>query len=385
LSTKPKRTAVWRALALFLLGLWSSSSLSSQIVTLVWDANSEPDIGGYFVYYGDINESATQKIDVGNNTTTTVFSLVAGKTYRFFATAYNTSGLESDPSDEVRSAPSTRSAPSAQAIFIGKDTATGGSWKGVYGADGYDIINHAALYPGYAIATPGVKRDHLWAATTIDVRALQKPAKLTDRIAACWYSTNTFQVDLALIDGLTHRVALYCVDWDRQNRAQIIEILDAANGSTLSSQSVTAFASGQYLIWDVNGHVIIRLTRTGPYNAVLSGIFFDLTPPAASPRISSVLPPQSFIWPQGQAARLSNGQFEMSLEANADQQFEVEASIDLIHWLPLPHALGSPGLIDSEAGQFQHRFYRLIRPSKIVLPLLPRSLRLGDSQRFESR
>jgi hypothetical protein len=231
----------------------------------------------------------------------------------------------------------------------------------VYGASGYDIINHAAQYPSYAVATPGVKRDHLWASSTTDVRALQKPAMATERIAACWYSTNRFEVDLDLRDGLTHRVALYCVDWDNQNRAQLIEILDVSDGSALSSQSVTAFTSGQYLVWDIKGHVIIRLTRTGPYNAVLSGIFFDSAPAAASVQSSSVLPTRSFLSPQVQAARLSNGQFELSLEANADQPYEVEASTDLIHWIALPQAIASPGLIDSEAGQFQHRFYRFIR------------------------
>ena len=70
-------------------------------------------------------------------------------------------------------------------------------------------------------------------------------------------------------------MALYCVDWDNQNRTQTVEILDASNDSVLSSQTLTAFNGGQYLVWDIKGHAIIRLTRTGPSNAVLSGLFFD--------------------------------------------------------------------------------------------------------------
>ena len=95
----------------------------------------------------------------------------------------------------------------------------------------------------------------------------------------------SFTVDLNLTDGLTHSVALYCVDWENLNREQTIEILNASNGSILSSQALTAFNDGQYVVWDIKGHVTIRLTRTGPYNAALSGLFFDApgTPPPSPP------------------------------------------------------------------------------------------------------
>jgi hypothetical protein len=33
------------------------------------------------------------------------------------------------------------------ATFVTTDTATQGNWKGVYGSDGYSVINDAASYP----------------------------------------------------------------------------------------------------------------------------------------------------------------------------------------------------------------------------------------------
>jgi|GEM_PF-4704807 len=70
-------------------------------VTLAWDPNSEPDLGGYIVYYGVRSRLYTNAINVGNVTTNTVTGLVEGVLYYFAVTAYNTHGLESDYSDEV--------------------------------------------------------------------------------------------------------------------------------------------------------------------------------------------------------------------------------------------------------------------------------------------
>ena len=45
-------------------------------------------------------------------------------------------------------------ASSGTATFVKKDTTTQGNWKGVYGAQGYNIIGNAASLPTYATVTP---------------------------------------------------------------------------------------------------------------------------------------------------------------------------------------------------------------------------------------
>ena len=51
-------------------------------------------------------------------------------------------------------------------------------------------------------------------------RELDRPARppgspaAPDRIAACWYSTTSFTVDVNLTDGQTHDLELYFLDWD---------------------------------------------------------------------------------------------------------------------------------------------------------------------------
>jgi len=77
-----------------------------------------------------------------------------------------------------------------------------------------------------------------------------------------------------LPDANTHQFALYCLDWDTTSRREQMDILDA-NGNVLNSQSLnSSFSGGVYLVWNVTGHVKVRVTLTGGANAVVSGFFF---------------------------------------------------------------------------------------------------------------
>jgi hypothetical protein len=70
-------------------------------ITLAWDQNSEPDIAGYRIYYGQESRSYTNVVDVGNYTSCVIADLEDGETYYFAATAYNTEGYESGYSNEI--------------------------------------------------------------------------------------------------------------------------------------------------------------------------------------------------------------------------------------------------------------------------------------------
>src|SRR5258705_7753990 len=160
------------------------------------------------------------------------------------------------------------------------DTTTQGNWKGIYGTDGSNIINHAANYPSYAQVSVTGQNPYTWSSSTSDVRALQKATSSTDRIAACWYSFTNFTIDQNLTDGNSHQVGIYALDWDGNNSRQArIEILDAGTNALLDSRDITAYSSGKFLLWDLRGHVKVKGTHLAPSgsNAVISGIFFDPT------------------------------------------------------------------------------------------------------------
>ena len=163
------------------------------------------------------------------------------------------------------------------ASLIGRDTTTQGSWIGVYGAQGYDVIGNAAKLPAYATVTPSSQLSFVWAASTSDTRALQT-ANGSSRIASCWYGNSPFSVDVDFTDGNLHTLTLYVVDWDTSARAEQIQISNASTGSVLDTETVTAFHGGVYLRWSVSGNLMIKFTKTAGANAVLSGIFFDAPP-----------------------------------------------------------------------------------------------------------
>lgn len=67
-------------------------------VTLAWDA--ETAAAGYKIYYGTATRTYTSVVDVKNVTTYKLSGLTCNPCY-FAATAYDSSGLESDYSNEV--------------------------------------------------------------------------------------------------------------------------------------------------------------------------------------------------------------------------------------------------------------------------------------------
>ena len=134
--------------------------------------------------------------------------------------------------------------------------------------------------------------NYTWASSTADVRALQNGS---GRIAATWYSATTFSFDINVTDGNPHQIALYVLDWDGKGRKETVQVLDASNPmAVLDTRTIptdpnptsTAFLNGTYLVWNISGHVTMRVTSNGAPNAVVSGVFFGGNTPQA-PAITS--------------------------------------------------------------------------------------------------
>jgi hypothetical protein len=203
----------------------------------------------------------------------TVTGLSSGTAYTCTVTATNAEGI-SAPSAASNSVTPAVPATTGTATFVTLDTTTQGNWKGVYGSNGYNVINNAVSYPAYVTVTPSGTNAFTWASSSTDVRALLQAASGTNRIAATWYSSSSMLIDLVFNDGQQHQVAIYCLDWDTTKRTQRIDILDT-NGVVLNTQNVSNFYNGEYMVWTLSGHVQIRVTNTNSSaNAVTSGVFF---------------------------------------------------------------------------------------------------------------
>jgi hypothetical protein len=178
------------------------------------------------------------------------------------------SGLFFDPASQP---------PAARSIFARLDSTTQGNWENAYGANGYEFAGASASLPSYAQLTVNGASGYTWAAPSSDPRALEQPGG-SARVAATWFASGSFNFALNLTDGNTHQVALYAVDFDSLMRSERFDILNAATGAVLDSRSISSFSSGEYLVWNLTGNVIIRVTQLSGVNAVVSGIFFGGVP-----------------------------------------------------------------------------------------------------------
>lgn len=210
---------------------------------------------------------------VANGITTASYadsSAVAGLTYYYTIYAQNAYGSSiASPAMAGR-----LDSPTANIQFLGTNVWRKGTWKGQIGADGYLVAGDAQQLPAYVSAGWVAKNDWTWQGSSSDARCLQRTAD-SSRVAACWYSSSYFELDLRFTDGKTHRVAFQCLDWDRLGRNEQISIYNAETGKLLIESKVAAPGEGPYLEYLLQGHVRVRVTNNGAPNAVLNGVFFD--------------------------------------------------------------------------------------------------------------
>lgn len=117
----PIRRPASLAFVLLAALLWPRPALADTL-TLLWDANSEPEVIGYYVYVGTQERVYSQAIDVKNATTYAFTTAAPGQRYYFAVAAYTdrlVSELSSEVSGITNSYP-TLTNPGSQAGHVGE-------------------------------------------------------------------------------------------------------------------------------------------------------------------------------------------------------------------------------------------------------------------------
>jgi hypothetical protein len=167
--------------------------------------------------------------------------------------------------------------PASTASFVGTDALARGTWKGIYGTDGYDLAGDGLTTPAYVSSlTLAGTSTHVWAASTADSRAPQRAAVgPADRVAAAWWTWASMSFDVQMADSAPRTISIYAPDYDNGGRSERISLIDDLTGQVLDTRTISKFQNGVHLTWNVTGNVTIRVTNLNPgSNAVLSGLFF---------------------------------------------------------------------------------------------------------------
>jgi hypothetical protein len=128
---------------------------STQAATLLWDSNPEPDIAGYQVHIS--NNGVTNVVTLGKVTSHNLTNLVAGRSYVFRVSAFNTANLSSELSDEFVSFTPALGTPPAPVANAPTVIAVNGNWNvsmswqaspSQYAVDGYviTVLHNSTVY-----------------------------------------------------------------------------------------------------------------------------------------------------------------------------------------------------------------------------------------------
>jgi hypothetical protein len=178
--------------------------------------------------------------------------------------------------------------------FVGTDSATLGTWKGVYGQDGSAIAPGAAA-PAYATFSAGSNTSVVVDQNSTDTRALQNSTGT--RTASYWTTGTTMDFAVGATDAKSHRIALYFCDYENLGRLTTLRVYDAATNTPLDSRALPLYGNPLYLVYTYSGNVIFRIVNQSPSpqpGATVSAFFWggsglpnsgpppDTTPPAVS-------------------------------------------------------------------------------------------------------
>jgi hypothetical protein len=245
-----------------------------------WGTPIDPETGDLHLYQLDTGEEITGEVTTFEDSgllwtklTPDANALVKGQRYRAVASAIGQDGTQMKrPFEWGFVAEGTLPPPTAK--FMGVDADSQGKWRNRYGTLGYILANGPSFKPNWFSCIPSVAASRTWAANSNDVRAMERPDS-QDGLASCWFHSTEWWHNVSIENGLSYRVALYLLDWDRANRSQTIEVQDGKTKAVLDTRDINSFTDGVYFIYELSGSIKIYCRKKSGPDSVISGVFLD--------------------------------------------------------------------------------------------------------------
>ncbi len=180
--------------------------------------------------------------------------------------------------------------------FVSSNTAHQGNWVNFYGSTGAFVVGESTTFPSFVSAEQSGGSPVILGNTSRNLAALQQSTDPSQRISAYEASATSESINLNFTDGQSHQTSIYLADIDKQHRVETVSILDADTNKLLNSQTISNFSKGEYLTWNLRGHVIIYISNDAGPNAVYSGLFFDSPTTSPSTSVSTDTTTEGYNW-----------------------------------------------------------------------------------------
>lgn len=372
-NSHDKFSARCRVLGLVLLtwGCMHFPALAATTsVTLVWNPLADPSVAGYNIYYGGSSHLYTNELTVGRATNVTISGLIEGTTYHFAATTYSALGMESPFSSEL--------------VYLVPLVAIANQ------APTLDAINDLTIAQNSRQQTVSLSDITSGSTTenqTLSVTAFSSDPTLIPNPTVNYNSPNTSGslafTPMANANG-TAIITVTVNDGQTRNNTTIrrFAVTVAANialfsfinplsnlvvvaGQTVTIRTTSIAATSLSYQWKLNGTNLVSVTGpTLTLNNIATNQAGVYSVTASSGKNSTS---QAFTLTvyATTAARLApsthaSGQYALAVAGVPGFKYVVQASTNLVTWIPLQTNTAPFTFVDVNAGNFQQRFYRSV-------------------------
>jgi hypothetical protein len=340
----------------------------STSVTLSWNPSTDPTIAGYNIYYGGASYTYTNEISIGNSTSVTISGLIPGTTYYFAATTYSALGFESAFSSELAYlVPSiVNQPPTLNAInnlTINQNTGS----QTVSISD----ITSGATTENQTLTVTAISSDtNLISNPTINYTSPNTAGTLV--FTPVYNANGTAVITVTVSDGQTQNnivMRTFTVTVIADRSADLL-INPLTNVATMEGQTITfnAVATGKSRLsyqWKFNGTNLpaaagssltlsnITTNQAGIYSVAASDGHYTTSQEATLTVYAAAV---AKLAPAAHAS----GQYALAVAGVPGYQYVVQASTDLVNWVPVQTNTAPFTFVDTNAGKFSQRFYRSV-------------------------
>jgi Fibronectin type III domain len=381
-------------------------------VTLAWEPSTDPTVIGYNLYYGGESGAYTNTISTDSTTNTVVSGLVEGMTYYFAATAYDSSGMESPFSNEASYIFSTNAVSGDAAN--NPPTLDGLADFAVNQNAGVKTVNLTGIGSGATSETQTLtvtavsSNPALIPAPTVSYASANNSGTLT--FAPAYNVTGTATIAVTVNDGQAQNnmvTRTFTVTVNPANQpptlnpigslyltknpgAQTVNLNGVTSGLILTNKKtkikITVSSSNRALIRSVtvkykspaslgtltfkpvknavgtttitvsvnNGAKVNNLTSQTFSVTVLAPSIDTLV--TAKTSLAATTSVTAMLEPVAHAA----GEFALTLSGVSGQHYVIQASENLVDWVPVQTNTAPFTFTDAQANQFKQRFYRSV-------------------------